>query len=190
MPSIARTSELPRPWPLSAAAFLRVDQPGSGRPGHSREPSLRVQRKPLPDAPEAVAFDRFGMGETGFDPGFHHWYGGRAAGGEHLVDLVGAEPAHPDGFRDAGEDPLQVVADRRGEVRRRYRDRQALFNRIEPACGGAGRGQSDFRLLDAHQNGVTQSRLQHSQQAVDQARFAGQLLELADMVMIRWVYRK
>jgi hypothetical protein len=31
---------------------------------------LRVQRKPLPDAPEAVAFDRFGMAETGFDPGF------------------------------------------------------------------------------------------------------------------------
>jgi hypothetical protein len=48
--------------------------------------------------------------------------------------------------------------------------RQALFNRIEPACGAAGRVQSDFRLLDVHKNGVTQSRLQHPQQAVDKAR--------------------
>jgi hypothetical protein len=45
---------------------------------------------------------------------------------------------------------LQVVADRRGEVRRRYRDRQALFNRIEPGLG-APAGSNEKRgkaLLD------------------------------------------
>jgi hypothetical protein len=53
------------------------------------------------------------------------------------------------GLVQENEDRLQVVADRRGEVRHRYRDRQALFNRIEPACGGAGRGQSDCLRVEA-----------------------------------------